>query len=464
MVAVFTSWVLYDSRLPNPVKVVSRAVRVEADFLQQPVHQQFRMEVIADQPAPVIHTSRLEIWSDGGNHRFASTLRREQGELEYAVWQPDSSRHFRYDRKLHEGVPARDLPQRRDEALYSVAEKSSDLETVEKRVEAWISSREWRPISLAADFSLFVNQQGAMLRSERTFSGATPCITVTATSSQPGNRVVMTLQLDAATQQPRLQEIRFQSEGQSFAIRLVTERLEQVPAGRLEAALFIPDVPIANPAQEAVRTIARPPRLPEVAAPPSESDMANAEMKIEYDLHRLGVCTGESIAVSREGDHGITISGVLDDQARKDEVLASLQLLHLAAWVTTKLETLDEAAARINAEKSGAPAGAIAPAQPMSTETVGVECRWRGQGAAARRLFGFLLQDSCRSAATYGWSPRREAASYSAGEGCGVFQSARLSVPAVISALVGAATVGRGVWRASELKRRERLVTRSNAP
>jgi hypothetical protein len=346
VLAAFVAWTLYSQRSPTPAQLLSSAVREEAVFLQEPVHQDFHLNLTAYRPKRITRSGELEIWSDHRAGRFASTWKTDRGELEYAVWQSDSKRRFRYDENLRKGVPAGEVPNLENHALYSVANGVSDFQAVEKRFRTWISTRQWRPILLAEDFSLFVNQQGALLRSERTFSGSRQSITMTATSSHDASRIVMKLELDAATRRPLAQEIRFESAGESFAIQVVVDRLEHPGAGRLQAALFSPDIPVTRSPGTAPRSVVPPAPPPPVIAPPAESEIGNTEVKIEYELHRVRACTGESILVKRNRG-GIKIDGVLEEPARKNEILQSLQALHLPAWVTTNLETVNEAAGRV---------------------------------------------------------------------------------------------------------------------
>jgi hypothetical protein len=249
MIAFFA----YDSYRPDSIKAVSAAVRVESSLLGHPVHQQFALQFVEYRPRPAQSSSQLEIWSDPVHRRFASEWKKEHGAREYAVWQPDSARRYRYDQGRMASVPMPEAPPQRQSPLYSCAVSTSSLENLQSHFKAWVSTRAWQPLLLARDFSLFINQQGVLLRSEMKVVDGTRLLIVTARASQPGETMTMTLELDPETQQTRAQEVRLESPAREFALRVVPESMEAIPEARLRLAVFTPDASAVPPARQTGR-------------------------------------------------------------------------------------------------------------------------------------------------------------------------------------------------------------------
>jgi hypothetical protein len=107
--------------------------------------------------------------------------------------------------------------------------------------------------------------------------------------------------------------------------------------------------PVPRPAEVAV---VRPPlpRPPELHVPPflpvapaaSAIDPEAAELRTHYALHRARACMGEGIEVRRTGGELITVRGVVQSAARRQEIEALLSLLTPPGSVRVQFFTLAE--------------------------------------------------------------------------------------------------------------------------
>ncbi|AXC12540.1 RNA polymerase sigma-70 factor, ECF subfamily [Acidisarcina polymorpha] len=88
--------------------------------------------------------------------------------------------------------------------------------------------------------------------------------------------------------------------------------------------------------------------LPSVVAaprpiPPDRAVLAAAEVQVEVALHGLGADLGEQIKIGDHTGHELLIEGVVEDDARKQQLIAALQEI---PHTRLRLVTIDEAAQR----------------------------------------------------------------------------------------------------------------------
>ncbi len=348
----------YSRWQPDPMRVMNSAIGTESTLLQQPVHQQFQLQLTEYRPKRVERTSTLEIWSEAPKKRFASKWQAE-GQLKYAVWQPDVKTRYRYDQVRHRALGWSERERTEEIPIFTVVKSRSGLADLQACVALWITGRQWQPLSLARDFSLFVSSEGALLRSERRIAGNRQMVLITATTSQRGERLTMTLEVDQVTHETRAQEVLFESGNAKVALRIVASRLERLPAAKLIRASFEPDVPFLN-AVEPKPILPAKSRIPAVSIPPvfpTRAEVLAAAIKIEYELYRQKAHDGESIAVSTEGNGRVTVTGLVSDEVHKEALLHSLESLSLPAWVKYDIETVDAAARRQSSGASTAASG-----------------------------------------------------------------------------------------------------------
>lgn len=335
--SLFLVWSPRPQTKPDPARSVAAAVRVEADSLRAPMHQDLQVQLREYSPKQTERNSRLEIWSDLPAKRFAAKWSAGSGPLQFAVWQPDARRRFRYDQRLKQAVTVTDGTALVEQPVMAAIRAASDFSNAEKRFETWLATRSWQPVSMAKDFSLFVSTEGVLLRSETKRIQQRTFTIMTATSMRGDSRVTMTLELDPETYVARAQEIRFASPRQDVALRFIALSNERLALSPASARVFQPDVPLIAKALA--------PAAPKQAVLPSLSELINLQANAEYQLHRIRACVDDSISVVQQTGSGVRISGVVDNAGRKEQILRALERVPDPRWMTVDIKTLDEAAA-----------------------------------------------------------------------------------------------------------------------
>lgn len=100
---------------------------------------------------------------------------------------------------------------------------------------------------------------------------------------------------------------------------------------------------------------------------PSAAELAEAEVKTDSVLHRLGADLGEQINISTHAGREVLVDGVVGDDARKTELVSALQKI---PYTRLHLLTIDEAAQQApsspvaSAARSSAAAGPVMVASP----------------------------------------------------------------------------------------------------
>ena len=263
---------------------VLRGVRgFQSELRQKPgaVHQVLSVDIVQTRPAVRRSAGRVETWSDRAGGRYASRWLHEGSTLKYAVWRRPGHAPFVYasdgSRSGGDGV-----------SLFDLSNGEVTVERLERGLFEWLRTHDWE---LAPDFSEAVSRDGSTLRVERLDSGM---LRLRASRSGKAVRADFTLDLEAASFRPKLQVIRFETAERELELRVASNRLEVVPPGRVDAAVFAPDVP-RIPGVPPVPPLSRP-----VLAPPAPVRVAagETEMEVLYALHRARACVGENVEVS----------------------------------------------------------------------------------------------------------------------------------------------------------------------
>jgi hypothetical protein len=331
--------------------ILARARSAEEKLSRNPVHQQFRIEVVQLKPEKQRREGRLSIWSDPGSGRFASRWTDEAGELKHAVWRPAGNQLYIYDR-------AADARMVRLTKASAVTVSSAELarsglspDQLEASFMRLLEGRSWRPISLTRELAEFVTQDGLVVRMEKLPpERGRQAVRVTAEQSQTGRRAVLYIVLEEETLRPRIQSLRMETPDRVVELRLTAERTAVLSPGRV-SRVFSPEWIKTSVFGDGVRfPESRRPREPALASlepslsVPSPSELSVAEVELRYLLHRSGACRGEPVEVVRESGSRIVVRGLVETPERKAELLAALSELETRPFVALQIETVEEAA------------------------------------------------------------------------------------------------------------------------
>lgn len=341
VLALFCLWWLRPPATPPvsqaalvPRQLLAAVQAPHREWVHQPVHQVFRIEVKETSPAPRKQTGKLDVWSEPVSGRFAARWSDARGALHRGVWRPENGQTYSYGPAMRSG-PARVPDQSSSIALAELARAGVDADRIEEHFMEWIRSRQWKPVAFAADLATFADAAGIVLEAER----RGPVVRLVARRSQAGQQVEIAVEVDALSMRPTLQSVRFESDGRAVELLLATEQVQIVPAALLKAAWFRPDI-----LEREVAAVVPVPAPPESLETPPQalpfSSPSGSEIEALYALHRAGACLGEAVEVVRE-EGRIRVRGIVSTEARKQELLAVLR--ELDSTPDLDLKTVDEA-------------------------------------------------------------------------------------------------------------------------
>lgn len=145
-------------------------------------------------------------------------------------------------------------------------------------------------------------------------------------------------------------QVNVQGERETRAYEILETAYEVLPLQALTVFSDLPPTPLMTPAS-ARPPVSLPTETPIVAAAlkpvPTEAELKDAEVAALYTLHQLKADLGEQIEVVREADRQITVRGLVETEARKQQLNEALRAVPL---VIPNLQTVEEAARQQAAE------------------------------------------------------------------------------------------------------------------
>jgi len=415
-------------QMPSPETVLARAQETEAQLYQEPIHQTFRVEVMQEKPLSEHRASRLEVWFDNSQGRFASRWKETDGSLKYGLWRPDQGQEYIYD----------PLAEKRPDRAVSLFELSEvDLEQLETGFMRWLERRRWRPISFVSELARFAGEDGIILRVRRIEANGRETYQLSAQRQVGRTSVEIAVEVDGETFEPRLQRVRIETPDRVVALRLLPEQIESIPSSSLLPAVFEPDVPLkaAERRLSGLRTQQAPAaNLPagDLAAKfPTAAELDATEMEAHYALHLAGACLGEPIEIVRETPGRLIVRGVAHSAGRQSELLAALGELQGPPWLQLSIQTVESAIAA-NREAGQQPVRVSGPASPaeslpspsysvqVSSDRLSLQDQLErhfareGENGGSRSLNAFTRQAVSQSQAAmdHAWALRRLAERY----------------------------------------------------
>jgi Putative zinc-finger len=315
------------------------------------IHQTFRVDEVEISPQRRQRSGRLTVWTKGAD-RFALRWEDEAGVLQHAVWKPTNERQYLYDRRAGaSSIPGK--PQAvKVASLAGLARYGLSLEELEAGFARWLDSQNWRPIWFGEDFSEFAGQAGVRLVTERIKTQAgRPGLRIVARRNDARISIELRMDMDSASLRPSVETVRFETPGRAVEFRLSMDRLEEVPSASLKAAVFEPDAPKWQPMQRA----ARRPIVSSVTSPPPRrlTPIEELEVRALYSLHRSKACLDDEIAVDESSSGSLRIRGVVQDEARRDEIVDAM----VAAAIPREfidIQTFDEASSDVRSSDAKA--------------------------------------------------------------------------------------------------------------
>lgn len=301
---------------------------------QEVVHQTFQIRVVQIEPTRRESTGKIEVWSYSHGLRFASRWSDSKGVLQQAVWHSSNDPIYVYNPTLGPGVVALRKSPDKVRSLLDLFPYTADVGRFQSGIMEWLQTRDWRPIALSSDIRTFTSQDGATLRVEHVDGG----LCLQAERVIGGVDIKVSLQLDAKSYEPRLQTIRFESQGHVMEVQLVGEGCTFVNPSRIAYAVFEPHLPAVPVAPAPIPApvsghVAESERSFSVATPNADipnsnpASLVGLEMEVRYALHRLRVCLGEPTNVIEVTQNNVThleVRGLVETQTRKEELTAAL--------------------------------------------------------------------------------------------------------------------------------------------
>ena len=351
--AIAGIWFPYYLRNPRAAEVLAATQKVEREIYQAPLlHQSFRVEISEKKPEMRRRTGRLEVWSEAGGARFTSRWRDDDGTLRHALWKPERNREYVFSPAMAPGVIP--VAEQRTEmrSLVQISGGEVGLEQIEGGFARWLQARRWRPIALASELSVFVDENGVMLRAERVRSAeGESAIRLSAQRTYARFRVEIVMDVDALTYRPRLQRILFEADGREVEVYLAVERAESVPPQRLTATVFQPDAALIAPGMRtavarSTKTVPPQPPAVVVVTQPDPADLEAVEIEAHYALHRALACLGEPIEIVRHPSGYLQVRGLAATAERKTKLLASLAQVTTPSWLQVDIQTVEEVSAK----------------------------------------------------------------------------------------------------------------------
>jgi hypothetical protein len=227
--------------------------------------------------------------------------------------------------------------------LAEISRRGLSVEALEESFARWLAERAWMPISVAADMAVFVGEDGALLDVQRSASGERlSALRITARRRIEEVDIEISVEVDPATYQPRLERIQFETPDRTTVLSLTAQRVETIPTPALVESLFEPELG-RRAARPSPPPQVREPSAPEPPAPVAAFNLDAAEMEVRYALHRAGACLGDPIELVRDAEKGITVRGITNTDARKSELLRNLATLKAPVWLKIDIRTIEEA-------------------------------------------------------------------------------------------------------------------------
>jgi len=316
-------------------EILAKSEQAEQVPFTQSLHQTLLVEISETRPNPLRRTGKIEVWSQPAQKRFALRWWDTQGSsLRQALWRPQHDRQYVYRYSSAPGIIPYSPSPRKTVSLADLSQRGLAIEAIEQQFMGWLENRQWRPITLARDFAGFVSQDGVELNLERISSAeGVRLLRLTARRRAGSLTTEITLEMDGTSYRPRLQRIRFETADQAAEVSLISERVETVPAAVLRSSVFTPDVAVTAPPTRVVEALPPSPAGPAVTAraPFTEAELSEKQIKVEYAVHRLNACLGGTVEVTRRGDSGIAITGLVADPERRDQIRAALRSVNITA-------------------------------------------------------------------------------------------------------------------------------------
>jgi hypothetical protein len=356
---------------PSPGEIMARSLASESGLAEQSVHQTFQIEMEQLKPVQRKRVSELQVWSDNGGGRFASRWMTSEGKLRYALWHPAADETYQYNPA---GAPAVQRLDRRGATaafLIELPGQMLDLEKLESGFVEWLESRSWQPVSLASNFSAFVDQEGATLQAERVAVDGRIILRVRAQHTVGQFVATLILEVDSLSYRPHKLQVRFETAKQAVELRMVEKGMNLGPeAASFSPADFTSHVTVPD-------SVDKPSRRPGSLLAKSndsirsEADVISEEINIEYALHRARACRGEPIQMIRDLDGKIIVEGVVGTLERKMQLLSVLAPFGSSSRVRIRIRTVEEASPpRSASAQTGLDLNGSATLRPPSTRAI----------------------------------------------------------------------------------------------
>lgn len=426
LVGIAWIWFRPRDRKPAPLAVMARVEQAESALLQGPVHQQFRVVAVQVRPLQRRHESRLDVWYEPSRDRFASRLQDDTGTLRHALWRPAPGREYVYNPAKSAGaVPAVNGSPGRVSVDWFLREQLT-LEDLEHNLMKWLESRRWKPISLASDFAVMVDDQGSVLSMEISPGGdGGPGLRLLARKSRGPVTLEFMIDVDRQTYRPRLQRIRYATPSTVLELQLIPEGVQA-----LTTANFEPDPFLVKPVPSPLTALPKPKPVAPIVSPGSSAvpDTTALEIEVLYAMHRVRACLGEPLEVVKGPDGTLLVRGITGTAQRKQQLIEALAELAGSARLGIDIRSTEEALQEAGREnlKLTAPSPRASSA-PIEKE---LEKYFAGEGPRASRAAERFSEDAVSLAEelmTEAWALRQLAARFGSGQDRGLSpKSARL--------------------------------------
>lgn len=278
----------------DALDLLTRSVAIEAASLKgQTEHQVLTYEdVSAD--GQILLRGTVDLWRDGDGSRYLRRLYDSQHRMLAARWRNSSGEHHSYTGEGEKGQLSLDSPDQENPIW-----------------DQDISAKAFGELG-GRDLHVSVTKNGYEL-------------TIIGTTGSRPHLVSASLSLDRNLR-PLREVLRVQSGGDVHEVRLVLARYERQPSRSVPDGTFDPGDSSISSLQNSdthSEALQHGPSGPI----PSNAQLTELQIAVLYQLARLGADTNDPIEVVKTMDGHIRVSGTVADDARKKEIVSSLERL-----------------------------------------------------------------------------------------------------------------------------------------
>jgi hypothetical protein len=335
-------WLSAGNGQPRPLQVLAASQSFEARQVTGAavVHQSFRVEIAAVRPWQPASVHRVDVWSEPNIGRYGARWTDGSGVLQDAVWHPTQGQEYVYSAGAKLRSMSSSAVKQKPLTIEDVGINGISPEEIRRGFMSWLESQDWRPVSLSSGMAAFVARTGVVLRAARIrTSDGHETVRLTAEHTGRGLKVEMRMDVDAGSDRPLIQTIRFEAAGRIVELKLVAEQTGRLALDQIDARVFEPDSNLLE-----LHSVRLPEPTPKKASAVSgRAELAALEVEVLHRLDDIGAILGEQVSVARTGTGRLVVQAAVETEQRKEEMVQALADFKDNSLVELKITTVAEA-------------------------------------------------------------------------------------------------------------------------